>query len=232
MLTIGLSVSSGIKLLERTLMVPFRSISRVAREAVYSATPAAEVAEAVVVDQLKPLGVAKTTMPERRLDFNQTFQHVRFELEALYKEQNPIFSNSAVPELWVNHEAVSARKAISANKHVDNTLGDATSLAGVDASTPALWISKTTMPDVRLDFNQTFERVRQELEVLYKAQNPNYKAESLVQAASDQPLHEQGHEEQRSADASDTASWRHRLDTTDRPSLSSRDAHKQAISVA
>ncbi|WP_224995765.1 hypothetical protein [Cesiribacter sp. SM1] len=42
----------------------------------------------------KGLKIAKTTMPDRRLDYNQTFQHIRQELDGYYKERIPIFNNT------------------------------------------------------------------------------------------------------------------------------------------
>lgn len=181
MLTIGLSVSGSIKLLERRLMLRMKSINKMAREVVYSMAPAVAVADVhtATADALQPLGVAKTTFPEERLDFTQTFQHIRFELEALYKEQNPIFTNTAVPELWASREASSAKKVQNDCNLVGAPLGNDSAATTWDASTPALWISKTTLPDERLDFNQTFSRVRHELEALYKTQNPNFTSVSM-----------------------------------------------------
>lgn len=232
MITIGLSVSSGIKLLERNLMVRMRSISRMAKDAVYSVAPAAaDVKTAVATNHLQPLGVAKTTLPETRLDFNQTFQHVRFELETLYKAQNPIFNNSAVPELWISKEAASAKEAGASKKHIDSTLGNGASSFSWHATTPALSIAKTTLPDERLDFNQTFERVHYELEALYKAQNPIFRTVSKQQDSADKAtVHTLSSIAKDSAQEAATSA--RRLETVDRPAVGNIQAALQAMPVA
>lgn len=183
MLTIALSLSSGIKLLERRLMVQVRTINRVAREAIYSMAPAVATADtqAAVADALQPLGIAKTVMPEQRMDFNHTFQHVRFELDVLYKKHNPIFTNTEVNEVWESAETASNQGTES----VGRPLGQASASSAWHATTPALWISKTTLPDSRLDFNQTFSKVRNELDALYKKQNPNFTAPTNQPEAAD-----------------------------------------------
>lgn len=231
MLTIGLSVSSGIKLLERNLMVRVRSISRMAKDAVYSLAPAAaDVKTAVAINHLQPLGIAKTTLPETRLDFNQTFQHVRFELETLYKEQNPNFTNSAVPELWINKEATSVKEAGACKERMDATLGNAAGSFSWHATTPALSISKTTLPDERLDFNQTFERVRYELEALYKARNPVLTTVCMQQERTSSPVYAlstSAHVEQSGSYAPSR-----RLETPDRAPSGNRAKAVQAMPVA
>ena len=102
MLSIGLSVNSGIKLLERTLKFRTLGVNKMMQDVLHSFTPTAEVAKAKVVTEVatvpKTLKVAKTTMPDQRLDFNQTFLHIRHELDGYYKDRNPIFSNTIAPE--------------------------------------------------------------------------------------------------------------------------------------
>lgn len=49
-------------------------------------------------------------MPEGRRDFNETFFHIRNEIEKIYKEQNPVFNNTISPELWLNQEAQAERQ--------------------------------------------------------------------------------------------------------------------------
>ena len=164
MLTIGLSVLGSIKLLERNLAVRMRIINRMVQESVYSLTSAAAVTEVadVATEMPKTLRIARTTMPDRRLEFGQTFEYIRYELEAHYKSQNPAFTNTAVPHLWEARSGAEAQSATAPMKKKASKW---------EATTPALNIAKTTLPDERLDFNQTFERVRQELVTLYREQN-------------------------------------------------------------
>jgi hypothetical protein len=234
MLTIGLSVSGSIKLLERRLMLRMKSINKMAKEVVYSMAPAVAVADVqtAVADKLQPLGVAKTTLPDERLGFTQTFQHIRFELEALYKEQNPIFTNTAVPELWATYETTAAKKKQSNFKLIDATLESSAAVSGWDATTPALWISKTILPDERLDFNQTFSRVRHELEALYKAQNPNFTSGSMLAQEAEYALPASGKASTEGAESADSARPGRSLEPLDRNRFGERSFARQAMPVA
>jgi hypothetical protein len=117
MLSLGLSVNSGIRLLERTLRFRLISFNRTFQGAGYGLKPAAinsatatSVATAISTKaatiEVEPkntgLKISKTTMPDRRLDFNQTFQHIRQELDGYYKERNPIFSNTITSDRSLN----------------------------------------------------------------------------------------------------------------------------------
>ncbi|AHM60084.1 hypothetical protein D770_09135 [Flammeovirgaceae bacterium 311] len=61
-----------------------------------AAAAAVDIRTAAVAAEARVPGlkIARTTMPDLRLDYNQTFQHIRTELDGYYKERNPIFSNT------------------------------------------------------------------------------------------------------------------------------------------
>ena len=192
MLTIGLSVSSRIKLLERSLMLGMRNFSRLMQEAAYPIVPveAADMTDIClsVVGKPKKPRVAKTTWPDERLGFNDTFLHIRSELDAIYKERNPIFNNTIVPELWINKTIdETSAEGVKTSNSIDGTLAahaEKTKTIFEDADTPALWISKTVLPGERLDFNDTFRHVRSELDAIYKERNPIFN-NTIDSAAAD-----------------------------------------------
>ncbi len=176
MLTIGLSLNGGIKLLERALAVRMRSINRKLQEVVYSLSPAAVEATAVADVQAPKLKIAKTTLPDKSLDFNQTFQHIRYELDLLYMRQNPGFTNTIVPVQHVDTTAKQEQRISSVMQQIGNTLVPASRPAQASKqfeNHKALHVAKTAQPDVRLDFNQTFLHIRYGLDGFYGGQHLN-----------------------------------------------------------
>lgn len=182
MLSIDLSMNGGIKLLERTLKVRVRGLNKIMQDTtVSSMSPSAEVAitkaEVAVATQISGLKIAKTTMPDVRLDFSDTFLHIRCELDKFYKERNPIFNNTVVPDMWVNKSATTDRAANKSPRHEEFSLDftcEGDKLADRNVSSPALAVARTVLPDVNLDFSQTFQHIRCELDGFYKERNPNF----------------------------------------------------------
>ena len=179
MLSIGLSMNSGIKLLEKRFRVRSRSIGNMMQEAVDNFATTAEVADtkavtvAVAATKVEGLKIAKTVMPDVRLDYSQTFLHIRCELDKLYKERNPIFSNMVAPDMWVNKTGATEAATKQAEYSLDYTK-NGNQLSASEVNSPALYVAKTIMPDVRLDFSQTFQHIRTELDEFYKERNPNF----------------------------------------------------------
>lgn len=95
-LGLRLSARGIISLLERGLSVHLIGMDKMMQQAISSLTP---VAADVVLEEAQPLRIARTAMPDTRADFNETFQHIRLEYDRFYKQQVPIFNNSAVADL-------------------------------------------------------------------------------------------------------------------------------------
>lgn len=180
MLEIGLSLGSGIKLLERALWAPARSINRKVQDLLNTISLAGAVAETKAIDiDYKPgLRIARTTLPDNSLGFNDTFLHIRYELDLLYKARNPMFTNTIVP---VDMESSIAKVNQEQGQPgtiqpVDRPLVAASRPPQVSESAQAhqaLHVAKTTQPDQRLDFNQTFLHIRYGLDGFYGRQHLN-----------------------------------------------------------
>jgi hypothetical protein len=125
------------------------------------------------------LRIASTVMPDRSLDFNQTFQHIYAELDRFYKEQNPIFVNTIEVKQQCcgnTDELVSVGLSKSLERHVPerSTLNKTNTNTIVHqlSWTEKLKIAKTTLPDEQLDFNETFRCIYNELDAIYQEVNP------------------------------------------------------------
>lgn len=180
MLNNALPIDSSYKLLERTFRVLLRGIDRRMQKVLLNKAAVMEMSLSQVMEsETAPcLRIARTTLPDNRLDFNQTFQQIRFGLDEFYRDRNPIFNNS--PVLGVKQEnptaiypeqgllkASSRLNQISEIFHKEDEITD-TDNTGIFP----LWIAKTTLPNERLDFNKTFLHIRTEIDKFYKAQNP------------------------------------------------------------
>lgn len=179
MLEIGLSLGSGIKLLERALLAPMRSIKRKVQDMLCTIFLAGTVieAKAIAIDEKPGLRIARTTLPDQSMGFNDTFLHIRYELDLLYKERNPMFTNTIVPVDIESSTAKISQQGQTENvKSVGRPLVAASRPPQASESTQAhqaLHVAKTTMPDQRLDFNQTFLHIRYGLDGFYGRQHLN-----------------------------------------------------------
>lgn len=182
MFTTNLSVFSSWRLPERIFRVLLRSIDRKRQKVFLSQCTAVDMASCQLVDFQKAPGlkIAKTTLPDERLDFNQTFEQIRFGLDDFYKERNPIFNNLLVSEGEGSRPAIDqAKKRLFTILSGPDELveiyhkeesGNGACVPNADIS--PLWIAKTTIPEGRRDFNETFFHIRNEIEKIYKEQNP------------------------------------------------------------
>ena len=127
---------------------------------------------------LTSTGIAKTTFPDERMDYSSTFQHIRCELDHFYKEENPIFSNSTAPDLWLSKSGDSSdkkQKSQKASSCIELTRESYTkegSSTLLNTSILPTGVAKTVIPSERPGFNETFLNIRYELDELYRAQNP------------------------------------------------------------
>lgn len=182
MLTIGLSLSSRFKLL-KSFVYCARGVHQVWHAASAKITKTTADAFAVSMHEavselsaplaLAPktgkLRIARTTLPEHRFSYNDTFQHIRSELDIIYQEKNPVFDN-------VTHSPCSSETPVEHVVHGDATPKAAGKVKVVcgEADTPALWVSRTVVPNERPDFNDTFRHIRKGLDEFYKARNQGF----------------------------------------------------------
>lgn len=180
MFTTNFSVFSSWKLPERMFRVLLRSIDRKRQKVFLSQSASVDMASCQLVDYQKAAGlkIAKTTLPDERLDFNQTFEQIRFGLDDFYKERNPIFNSSLVSAEEGSRPAINQAKErlfttlSGSNELVEIYHKEESGFSVPDADISPLWIAKTTMPEGRRDFNATFFHIRNEIEKIYKEQNP------------------------------------------------------------
>lgn len=178
MLNNDLTLDSSFKLLERTFRVLLRSIDRKVQKVLLSKASVMEMSLSQVMEcEAAPcLRIARTTLPDNRLDFNQTFQQIRFGLDDFYRERNPIFTNSAILEVAQGNLATTniEQKLLKTNSQLNRILEiyHKEDVTTDNSGISPLWIAKTTLPDERLDFNKTFLNIRTEIDKFYKAQNP------------------------------------------------------------
>lgn len=179
MLEIGLSLGSGIKLLERAIWAPARSINRKVQDLLNALSLLGAVAEtkAIAIDYKPGLRIARTTLPDQSVGFNDTFLHIRYELDLLYKAQNPMFTNTIVPiEVGSNRAKPVQQTKSETLQPVGRPLVAASRAPQASERAlahQALHVVKTTQPDQRLDFNQTFLHIRYGLDGFYGRQHLN-----------------------------------------------------------
>ena len=180
MLSIEISIMSGVKQLERAYKTFLKTLNSKMQEASQSCAQAilTVVCSSTEESVITSTGVAKTTLPDERLDYSSTFQYIRCGLDHFYKEKNPIFNNSTAPDLWLSKTTSSSEKnqknqnasACTVFSKQTHTKGRNTSLPK-ETITPT-GVAKTVIPNERPGFNETFLHIRRELDELYKEQNP------------------------------------------------------------
>jgi hypothetical protein len=186
MLTIGFSVLTGSKVVEKAVVLWANAASARMRKVMYSAVSARAVEQDDVLATARPqqLRIAKTVMPDVQPDFNQTFEAVGQQLKELYNVLHPAPEPVVVANPWEGcseERVVEITAALQANAGVVADLNAKLShCIRRKASVTALKIARTTLPEASLDFNQTFVHMRRELKAIDKANL----AEALAGAAT------------------------------------------------
>jgi hypothetical protein len=112
-------------------------------------------------------------MPEGNRKYNETFQHIYAEIDRIYKEQNPIYSNNrearlvqattasrvATQELSQAAKAVTNMEAVSKVKTITKV-----HLLHVKAK---LKVDHTVMPDQACHFNYSVQSIFNEMGAIY-----------------------------------------------------------------
>jgi hypothetical protein len=191
MLTIGFSVLTGSKVVEKAVVLWANAASARMRKVMYSAVSARAIEQAGVLATARPqqLRIARTVMPDVQSDFNQTFEAVGQQLKELYNVLHPAPEPVAVANPWEGcpeERVVEITAALQANACVVADLNTKLShCIRSKASTTALKIAHTTLPEDSLDFNQTFVHMRRELEAIGKAHLTAALAEAATAAVAD-----------------------------------------------
>jgi hypothetical protein len=163
MLSIGLSLNDGLRSLERALKMRLEGMGKALLEGVYTEEATSVAASTTAAPETPGLRIARTTLPDRQLDFNETFRHI-------YQELKP--GSLAAPAEKLSRTELS-RQQNKINEFVRRPLAASAPIGDRNPHRAAagLKVARTTLPDQQLDFNQTFRHIHMELKASYQRAN-------------------------------------------------------------
>ncbi|EMR01022.1 hypothetical protein [Cesiribacter andamanensis] len=190
MLSVGVSLNGGIRSLERALRMRVEGLGKALMEGLLAAAPKAVAAEEILLSPTPGLRIARTTLPDQPLDFNQTFLHIHQELKALYQHQQPLAQPAAASTASLENSRAQEDRSPEGRTPEGRTpegrtpedyLATVSQLVGGSllqqsvsdrparrAAPQGLKVARTILPDQPMDFNQTFRHIHTSLKTPYQ----------------------------------------------------------------